>query len=69
MGTYTEIQEYIAREYGVTVKTCWIAHVKATYGLTRGPAYNRAGPQRANPCPPTYWYMIEDALRHFGMIS
>jgi len=68
LATYKQIQEYVAQKYGVAVKTCWIAEVKDSYGLTRGPAPNREGPERKHPCPLKYWGMIEDALRHFGMI-
>ena len=33
MATYRQIQEYVKQEYGCTVKTCWIAHVKELNGL------------------------------------
>lgn len=69
MATYKQIQEYVAEKYRVTVKTCWIADVKDTYGLTKGPAPNREGMERKNPCPLKYWHMIEEALRYFGMIK
>ena len=68
MATYKEIQEYIKGKYSVGVKTCWIADIKDAYGLTRGPAPNRQGTQRSNPCPPNCRRMIEDALKHFRMI-
>ena len=68
MATYKQIQEHIAQKHGVTVKTCWIADVKDSYGLTRGPAPNRKGTHRKNPCPQKYRRPIEDALRHFKMI-
>ena len=67
MATYKQIQEYVAQKYGVAVKTCWIAEVKDSYGLTRGPATNREGPERKHPCPLKHWDIIEDALKHFGM--
>ena len=69
LATYKQIQEWVAQKYGVAVKTCWIAEVKNIHGLTRGPAHNREGPERKHPCPIKYWDMIEDALRHFGMIN
>lgn len=62
------IQEYMTQKHGVSVKTCWIADVKDVNGLTKGPAPNRKGLVRKHPCPLKYWSMIEDALRHFGMI-
>ena len=64
LATYKQIQEYVVKKYGVTVKTCWIADVKDIYGLVKCPAPNREW-ERKNPCPLKYWDMIEDALRYF----
>ena len=66
--SYTDIQSYVKKKYGVSVRTCWIAHVKASHGLTRWKAHNRKGPNRANPCPDKHWGKIEDAFKHFNMI-
>ena len=33
MTTYKNIQEWVKMNYGFTVKTCWIAHVKEMCGL------------------------------------
>jgi len=68
LTTYKQIQEYVAKKYGVTVKTCWIADVKDTHGLVKRPAPSRKG-ERKNPCPLKYRDMIEDALRYFRMIQ
>jgi len=68
MATYKEIQGEIRRRYGITVKTCWIAHVKERHGLTRGPAHNRRGIERVHPCPERIRPMIEEMLRYFKMI-
>ena len=66
--SYSEIQSYVKRRYGISVKTCWIAEVKESYGLTRGPAHNRKGPKRGNPCPQQHWDKIENALRHYNLL-
>jgi len=68
LATYKQIQEYIVHKYDVAVKTCWIADVKDSHGLVKGPAPNREG-ERKNPCPLKYWDMIKDALKYFGMIQ
>lgn len=68
MTTYKEIIEHVKKNYGKTMKTCWIAHVKDSYGLTKRRALNRKGDERAEPCPDKYWLWIEDALRYHEMI-
>lgn len=67
MATYKEIQMEFRKRYGKTIKTCWIAEVKANQGLTRGPAPNRIGKERTNPCPKEYWDKIENIIRDLGM--
>lgn len=67
-GTYEQIQYFIKKRYGVSVKPCWIAHVKDAYGLTRGPAPNRNLFGRTNPCPAKYWHKIVEALKYYGLI-
>ena len=62
MGTYKEIQNYVKEEYGFTVKTCWIAHVKEMNGLTD------KNSDRQNPCPSNKISPIEEALRQLGSI-
>ena len=69
MATYKQIQTYVREHDGSSVKTCWIAHVKADHGLTSRIAHNRASNcQRTHPCPKGRRPAIEAALRHFGMI-
>ncbi len=69
MATYREIQDYIKRKYGHTVKPCWIAHVEELIGLEPRVAPNRISvSKRQNPCPQDKRPAIEDALRHFQMI-
>lgn len=69
MATYKEIQEYVKSEYGYSVKTCWIAHMKETCGLPRRNAYNRYYPtKRVYPCPEDKEDAIKSAFIHFNMI-
>lgn len=69
MATYREIQDWVKRRYGYTVKTCWIAHIKELNGLKPRVAPNRhAQGSRLVPCPARFRPMIEEAMRHFGML-
>ncbi len=69
MATYAEIAERVREHRGFVPETCWIAHVKADYGLTRGKAPNRHHEDgRRHPCPEAKREAIVSALRHFGMI-
>ena len=68
MATYAEIQDWIRRKHGVTVKTCWIAHAKELCGLPLRSAPNRTAPRRKHPCPPDKLLLIEKAFEHFGML-
>lgn len=69
MATYKEIQNYVLEKYNVTVKTCWIAHVKEMCGILTSRAPNRIDAnRRTNPCPMSKEGYIRDAFRHFGMI-
>lgn len=69
MATYTELRAYVKNQYELSVKDCWIADVKADFGLTKWIAHNRLHPSaRRHPCPAAKRLAIEDALRHFGMI-
>ena len=70
MATYKQIQNYIKRIDGITVKTCWIAHVKELKGLNPRKAQNRKSYSlRSNPCPDNKINFIENALKHFNMIQ
>lgn len=52
MATYQQIQEETKARFGFTPKTCWIADIKAEFGLTRGSAPNRLNQgSRKHPCP------------------
>ena len=50
--TYKEIQETYRRNFGKTIKTCWIADVKRRMGYKVREAYNRQGVTIINGCPP-----------------
>jgi hypothetical protein len=70
MATYRQIVERVRATDNFVPKTCWIADVKAGYGLTRGIAANRSSTKvRAFPCPASKRSAIIKALQHFGMVS
>ncbi len=70
MATYEAIQEYVKRKYNVSIKSCWIAHMKEVCGLDVKMSPKRYDEnKRTNPCPDSKKYMIEDAFRHFGMVG
>lgn len=69
MATYKQIQEYIKKNYGFSCKSCWIAHVKSEYKLTKRIAFNRLNAdERVYPCPEEKRKFIVEAFRHFEMI-
>ena len=69
MATYYQIQEYIKKKYGYSVKTCWIADVKEQCGLNPRIAPNREViSKRKHPCPDEKIKSIKDAFKEFGMI-
>ncbi|PZQ13657.1 MAG: hypothetical protein DI565_14035 [Ancylobacter novellus] len=62
---YKRERSYVFEKYGKSVKTCHVAHVKRTLGLTRGTAPNRIDQARGvYDCPPDLWPMVEEAVRH-----
>ena len=70
MATYSQIQDYIKNKYGISVKTCWIAHVKELMGINKRIANNRINPaSRVYPCPEDKKEMILDAFRYFGIVK
>jgi hypothetical protein len=69
MTSYRTIQSYVRLQYGFVPKTCWIAHVLADHGQTRGPAYNRIDfNRRVAPCPTNKRLAIEQACRKLGRL-
>ena len=70
MITYHQIAACVSQLGGGYVRPCWIAHVKADHGLTRGQAPNRLDPNsRAKPCPASKRPAIERALRDLGVVA
>jgi hypothetical protein len=70
MATYKDIDSYVRKHYGLSVKTCWIAHVKEMNGLKLRRAWNRrSASKREVPCPARFRPMIEEAMRSFGMLK
>jgi hypothetical protein len=62
---YKRERTYILNRFGIHVRTCHVAHVKRSLGLTRGAAPNRIDPAESkNPCPPHLWPMVEEAVSH-----
>ncbi len=69
MATYKQLQGYVKDRYGVSIKSCWIAHMKEICGLDVKMSHRRYAPNsRVNPCPDNKKPMIEDAFRHYIMI-
>jgi hypothetical protein len=69
MATYKDIQGYVKNKYGISVKTCWIAHAKEILGLYPKIASNRYDRNsRTNPCPAEKLPLITNAFKYFGMI-
>ena len=69
MATYNDIAQYVSRNYGKSMRTCWIAHVKERNGLNPRRAPNRfRGKGRVNKCPSWAQPLIEEALKRYKMI-
>ncbi len=68
MPTYKQIAEHVRTHEGFVPKTCWIADVLASHGLTKGVAPNRINPQvRQHPCPEGKRAAIVSAIRDLGV--
>ena len=69
MATYREIQYYVESTYGFVPHPCWIAEVKELHHipLVRNQS-KRNGAKRVNSCPKAKMPIIEEALRHFGVL-
>ena len=68
-GTYKDIQEYVKKKYSIVIKTCWIADVKRSYGLTKRKSPNRLKANSVtNPCPDRHREKVEEALKYFKYI-
>jgi hypothetical protein len=70
MATYQQIQNDVRARHGISVKTCWIAHVRELNGLPTRIVHNRLLPGvREIPCPVSMHAIIEESFRRFGMIK
>ena len=68
--TYEEIKEYVLKNYGMNVTNLYIAQVKRKYGFIERINYNLGeGKTRVPQVTAEKEESIEDALRHFQMIS
>ena len=70
-ATYEEIKAYVLEHTGLKVSCLYIAQVKAKHGIIERECYNKAKAE-GNPvpkCPPEKEKAIEEALRHFQMIT
>ena len=70
-ATYEEIKEWIMKKYDVKVSSLYVAQVKAKHGLDMRDCYNRPRSEnsRQPQVPADKEKMIEEALRHFRMIT
>jgi hypothetical protein len=69
MATYTEIQKYVKENNKLSIKTCWIAHMKELTGLPLKKAPNRKNVNyRLNPCPDEIKPIILNAFKKLKMI-
>ena len=70
-ATYDEIKEYIFDKHCVKVSSLYIAQVKQKHGIIERDCYNNSKKdnQKQPQCPPEKVKLIEEALRHFKMIS
>ena len=69
LATYRQIQDDVRTHHGVTVKPCWIAHVKELNGQPLKGAPNRRSPVRQEPCPPMMRPVIEESMRRLGCLA
>ena len=70
-ATYDEIKDYIFDKHCIKVSSLYIAQVKQKHGIIERDCYNNSKKENPNQpqCPPEKVKLIEEALRHFKMIS
>ncbi len=70
-ATYDEIKDYIFDKHRVKVSSLYVAQVKQKHGIIERDCYNNSKKdnQKQPQCPPEKVKLIEEALRHFKMIS
>lgn len=70
-ATYQQIRDYIFEKHNVKVSSLYIAQVKQKYGIIERENYIKPADENARQpkCSPEKEVLIEEALRHFKMIS
>jgi hypothetical protein len=69
MATYKQIQTYVKNHFGFVPKTCWIADVKNSFGLTTRVAANRHDlKNRTHHCPNEKRSFVMEAMKALGDI-
>ena len=69
-ATYEQIKEYISDQHDVQVSSLYIAQVKRKHGIIERENYNKGEEGHYVPqCPPEKEKVIEEALKHFGMLK
>ena len=70
-ATYQEIKDYVLEHTGLKVSTLYIAQVKQKHGIIERECYNTSKSEggRVPKCPAEKERAIEEALRHYNMIS
>lgn len=69
--TYEEIKDYILERHDVKVSSLYIAQIKQKHGIIERDCYNKPKNKesKAPQCPLEKEKLVEEALRHFKMIS
>ena len=69
MVTYKDIQDDVNNSHSISIKTCWIAHVKELNGLPLRKAANRISENdRMYKCPDKVRPIIESSMRKLGIL-
>lgn len=68
MARYEDIQKWVKDNYGISIKTCWIADIKEQCGLPLKEAQNRKIEDRQEPCPQKHKAKIIEAFESLGML-
>ncbi len=70
-ATYEEIKDYILERHDVKVSSLFIAQIKQKHGIIERDCYNKPKDEesKAPQCPLEKEKLVEEALRHFKMIS
>jgi hypothetical protein len=69
MTTYKNIQDDVKGSHKISIKTCWIAHVKELNGLPLRKTNNRISTtDRKYECPDKVIPIIEGSMRKLGML-